>query len=98
MKCKWEDGGLCKSPNNGEIIPDSECCVFPCPDFEPADICEWAQQDQDFNDYGTSCGHFFTIYEDTPEENGFRYCPYCGKPLRSVPAEQDAEEEGEVRK
>lgn len=56
------------------------------------DYCEWAQQDADFNDYGTGCQHLFTLFDGTPEENNFKFCPFCGKPLESVPVEQEESE------
>jgi hypothetical protein len=41
--------------------------------------CKW---DQDYNGtWETSCENAFEIIEGTPDENGMKYCPYCGKKL-----------------
>jgi hypothetical protein len=29
--------------------------------------------------YETSCGEAFVFETGTPKENGFTFCPYCGK-------------------
>lgn len=39
--------------------------------------CLW-QQDEDGN-YDTECGNRFVFIYGTPEDNGFKFCPYCGK-------------------
>lgn len=48
----------------GEAVAETHCC--------------WNQEDEDGDHWGTSCGHAFRIDADTPEENGMRYCCYCG--------------------
>lgn len=35
----------------------------------------------------TSCGNAFIINDGTPEENGFRFCTYCGEEVEQVLAE-----------
>ena len=45
-------------------------------------ICRW-QEDFDGN-YDTDCQQSFCMLDGTPDENGMRYCCYCGKPLESV--------------
>jgi len=40
-------------------------------------ICEW-KQDQDGN-WDTGCKNAFIFTDGGPWENGFNFCPYCGK-------------------
>lgn len=40
--------------------------------------CDWQQEEQDGGTWGTDCGHYFTIIDGTPTENGFKFCPFCG--------------------
>lgn len=43
-------------------------------------VCLWKT-----NAYGawdTGCGRSFVFISDTPEQNGFTYCPYCGHLLK----------------
>lgn len=61
-----------------------------------ADVaCKWTQDTDDEypGDYGTACGQLFSITEGTPEDNHFRFCCYCGKPIQQVLAQQDEAEE-----
>ena len=43
------------------------------------DVCEWKLEDEEDNLYLTGCQKRKLIFEGTPKENGYRYCPYCGK-------------------
>jgi len=43
--------------------------------------CTWTYDDlEDF--WETACGEAFVISEGTLEENNFRFCPFCGKPIK----------------
>lgn len=53
--------------------------------------CNWKQEDSDCDTYGTDCGHYFSVTDGTPEENGFRFCVYCGRPLEQHLYEEDEE-------
>ena len=58
--------------------------------------CIWTQQGDDENDtYETSCGEMHSITEGTPEENKFKFCCYCGKPLKQslIPPYVDDDDE-----
>jgi hypothetical protein len=44
--------------------------------------CEWHQRLDD--NWQTSCGNTFVIYEGAPTENGMKYCPYCGASLQEI--------------
>ena len=49
-------------------------------DFE----CEWHLEDAEGNLYATECENRQLIFEGTPKENGYRYCPYCGRKIKEV--------------
>ena len=48
------------------------------------DVCEWKLEDKEANLYLTGCHQRQLIFEGTPKENGYRYCPYCGKKIKIV--------------
>ena len=39
----------------------------------------------------TGCGETFVINDGTPEQNHFRFCTYCGKPLKQVEHQPEKE-------
>lgn len=43
-------------------------------------VCQW-EQDDEGGYWQTQCGEAFEIIEGTPEQNGMKYCHYCGKTL-----------------
>lgn len=47
------------------------------------DPCEWLQDEWD-NSYDTSCGNKYEIIDGTPEDNGMKFCTYCGGKLEQV--------------
>jgi|WetSurMetagenome_2_1015567.scaffolds.fasta_scaffold1214525_1 hypothetical protein len=47
--------------------------------------CVWTEStDPDVSYWDSGCGQSFYFEEGTPEENGMKYCPFCGKEV-SVP-------------
>lgn len=34
--------------------------------------------------WNTNCGEAFVFIDGTPRDNGFRYCPYCGRMLANM--------------
>ena len=48
------------------------------------DVCEWELEDEEANLYLTGCQQRQLLFEGTPKENGYRYCPYCGKKIKVV--------------
>lgn len=52
--------------------------------YEADDVCEWKLEDEEANLYLTGCQQRQLIFEGTPKENGYRYCPYCGKKIKVV--------------
>jgi hypothetical protein len=46
--------------------------------------CEWTEEKEwgeSMGTWDTECGNAFTIIDGTPQENGFKFCLYCGKSL-----------------
>lgn len=48
------------------------------------DVCEWRLCDEEANVYDTSCRNPHILIEGTPEQNNYRFCPYCGKKIKVV--------------
>lgn len=48
------------------------------------DVCEWKIEDEEANLYLTGCQQRQLLFDGTPKENGYRYCPYCGKKIKVV--------------
>jgi hypothetical protein len=46
-------------------------------------VCDW-QQEED-GQWETDCSETFEFNEGGPKENGFEWCPYCGKKLTATP-------------
>lgn len=46
--------------------------------------CKWTLDDTHGNKWDTECGHAFEFTTDGPEENGARFCQYCGGRLVTV--------------
>lgn len=46
--------------------------------------CTWKhEQTADHAYYVTACGQDFCFEDGTPVDNKFKFCPYCGKKIRS---------------
>ena len=44
--------------------------------------CEWVEDgNEDFSIWNTTCGNAFTFESGNVLDNGFAYCPYCGRAL-----------------
>ncbi len=46
------------------------------------DFCEW--EDDGEGNWDTSCGIPFVLIDGTPDENGMRFCCFCGRLLKQV--------------
>ena len=42
------------------------------------DKCRWTYDDT-HDKHDTGCGEAFTFNDGGPDDNGFFYCPYCGR-------------------
>jgi len=55
---------------------------------QAAETCPWRIPDdpwsQDNGQWETGCGNVFEFFVDGPKENGFRFCPYCKKPIEEA--------------
>lgn len=55
-----------------------------------AETCQWAIDDVGGESlYETQCGHAFEFNDEGCDENGFRWCPYCGKPIVETRTSED---------
>lgn len=54
---------------------------------EKPDFCEWVQEEFESGHWSGSCGIEWVIIADTPKDNGMKFCPKCGKPLKQFEKE-----------
>jgi len=54
---------------------------------EPPLRCGWHLDGESF--YESECANAFEFNDAGPKENGFRFCPYCGKPIDAGAAAAD---------
>ena len=47
------------------------------------ETCTWAYDDIDGN-HDTECGRSHYFPDGTIEENGYKFCPFCGKEMEEV--------------
>lgn len=47
-----------------------------------APTCKWTEDEN--GAWDTGCGKMFEFTVGGPEENGFQFCPYCGRPVDEV--------------
>lgn len=40
-------------------------------------VCLWAEQEEG-SYWQTGCDHAFTLMDGSPQDNGMKFCPYCG--------------------
>ena len=74
-ECKASDCTVCLISKAIEIVKSSE--------QEQKSECEWKLEDSESNLYVTECENRHLIFEGTPEENGYKYCPYCGRKIKA---------------
>lgn len=56
--------------------------------------CKWREDGYKWDGYGyweTGCDNLFQFNTGGPEENRFKFCPYCGKPIEVVENEKELE-------
>lgn len=47
-------------------------------------FCEWKQFDGEGNYFNSDCGMAFYFEDGTATDNGFKFCPKCGKPMKEI--------------
>lgn len=45
-------------------------------------LCGWTEDDE--GHWATACGHLFEFIADGPDENSFKFCPFCGRQIDAV--------------
>lgn len=73
-ECKASDCTVCLISRAIEIVKGGG--------VEQESECEWKLEDSESNLYVTECVNRHLIFEGTPEENGYKYCPYCGRKIK----------------
>lgn len=53
--------------------------------------CIWTYSD-DEDCWGSTCAHKFVFFDEGPDENGFAFCPFCGRPIDIIKNEYEGEE------
>ena len=53
--------------------------------------CTWIATEE--GQWESTCGNAFEFNDDGPDENGFKYCPYCGKRIEEKPFTEEHEYE-----
>lgn len=47
--------------------------------------CQYVQEDEDSDTWTCSnCDYSFVLNDGNPFDNGFEYCPKCGRPIKSI--------------
>lgn len=59
------------------------------PSENTTDSCIWSQ-DSSYC-YAAQCGKVFVFNDDGAEENGFKFCPFCGKRLVDIKYKEEEE-------
>lgn len=72
-ECKASDCTVCLISRAIEIVKG---------EYATEQACEWELEDAESNLYVTGCENRQLIFEGTPEENGYKYCPYCGRKIK----------------
>ncbi|MBU0601091.1 MAG: hypothetical protein KKD25_01660 [Gammaproteobacteria bacterium] len=55
--------------------------------------CNWYQEDEGSDVWGTSCGSRFTLNDGTPFDNRMEHCAFCGKHIIDNPWPDDGGDE-----
>lgn len=60
----------------------------------PENVCTWTLTDDEEGVWEGECGATWVLEVDTPEGNGMKYCPRCGRALKQVnPTKPDYEDD-----
>jgi hypothetical protein len=55
--------------------------------------CDWKYDGRDDDYWMTSCGLEWCMEAGTPQENGYVFCPRCGKPINYIEPEPEEDED-----
>ena len=58
-----------------EYVPDKNV-------GEIEEFCEWRLCDEEANVYDTACGNSEMLFDGSPINNNYSFCPYCGKKIK----------------
>ena len=67
-------------PETNFNYPSNAASLFAAQAQETPRLCTWTENEDGV--YETNCDNMFVFNDGGPVENGFRYCPYCGRELR----------------
>lgn len=73
---EWKDSSPCDTPLANHALIESLAVK----------TCVWRMDS--WGAYETECGHLFIFNEGTPEQNGAKFCQYCGGKLIDKTDEQ----------
>ena len=82
---------ICCSCGNELVSVEAICELCDVPvirTMSPLQSCLWTEDCSDWQP-GCDTAGAFQFNNDGPEENGFRFCPYCGRPLVAIPADDE---------
>jgi hypothetical protein len=57
----------------------------------PDEPCLWGKDEDGV--WETSCGNLHEFIEGDPADNYYLFCPYCGKPLKTLVYEDEETDE-----
>jgi hypothetical protein len=66
---------------------------------EAMNECQWTQEECDSTVWTAACDpvRLFEFNDGGPSDSHFRFCPYCGKPLREVAYLDTIEDEDDAK-
>lgn len=57
--------------------------------------CEWHLDDEEGGAWESACGQLWYFEDGDAEDNGMKFCPFCGRHLTQRPPDADNESEDE---
>ena len=54
--------------------------------------CTWTEDDE--GNWATACDNLHVFFEGGPSENGYKWCPYCGRAVASERGDERNERNG----
>lgn len=81
-KCEGCGQQVSVSPRARMMHYQDECRAHVKVPPQVANTCTWEADYEGI--WNTLCGDNFVFNDDGPEAHGFKFCPYCGKPLIQV--------------